>query len=269
MEFKSDESRARKTCRKSRKWGGPCFAMLFVTVVLSSCNRVENDWKQAKDANSSAAYAEFLTSHPKGPHADEAQAAMESLDWDAAKGASSISGYEEYLKKHPTGRFSEGAKTTLQDLQWAEAKRKASVESYKGFLEAHPASPYKGEAIARIAALGLTKADSMSITDGGAGDDLFGAFSARLSPEGGIGSLELSGAKKVFIFRNLPMGAEEAEKLGIKAGAAYLWQENQFLYIRDVDGKLSDKALCAQFGVSTSNSWHRTYWSAPANVKQK
>lgn len=242
---------------------------VLLGATLAGCDRTESDWKKTQAANTSAAYAEFLASHSKGPHVVEAQVAMESLDWNAARGANTIAGYEDFLGKHPTGQYSEGARTMLQDLRWAEAKQTATMESYKNFLGAFPSSPYGSEANARIAALGVTKADSISITDGGMGEFMYGEFAMKLSFTGPMGEPLMAGSKKVFIFRNLPMGADESRKLGIRAGAAYLWQDNQFMYIRDVDSRLSDKALCAQLGVSTNNSWHRTYWSAPANVKQK
>jgi hypothetical protein len=249
-----------------------CHRLLFVLVLLSGCNTTESDWKHAKDANTVAAYSGFLAKHPQGNHVSDANAAIENLDWAMTKDANTVPAYEDFVRKHPAGQFAETAKTALMDVRWADAKRTETTQSYKSFLDLYPSSPYTAEATARIEALSITKADSISITDGGRGDIQYGKFTAKmqLTPIGTLGlSPEMTGSKKVFIFRNLPIPAEEAQKLGIKVGAAYLWQGNVFRFIRNIDLNLSDKALCAQFGVSSGNSWHRTFWSVPGSASQK
>lgn len=112
------------------------------------------------------------------------------------------------------------------------------------------------------------KADSVSITDGGRGDVMYGGFSMSIGSGGGFGNPVMRG-RKVYIFRNLPVSAEKAHALGIKAGAAYFWNGNGFQFLRNVDLSLDDKALCALFGVTTENSWHRTFWSPPASSAKK
>jgi len=109
------------------------------------------------------------------------------------------------------------------------------------------------------AELGKIQASSISITDGGQGEIVYGQFVMNLAEM----NPEMAGPSKVYIFRNLPFGNEEAQSLGVSIGAAYLWRDHKFNYIRDVDLTLKDRALCAQFGVSSSNTWHRTFWTAP------
>lgn len=112
------------------------------------------------------------------------------------------------------------------------------------------------------------KADSVSITDGGRGDVMYGGFEMSIGPGGSFGNPVMRG-KKVYIFRNLPVSADKARALGIKAGAAYFWNGSGFQFLRNVDLSLKDTALCALFGVTTENSWHRTFWSPPSNSRAK
>jgi hypothetical protein len=80
--------------------------LIMTTILLMGCDRTESDWKQAKDANTVAAYANFIAKHPQGPHVDEANAATESLEWNAAEGSGSPDAFLDFYNRHPaTTRF--------------------------------------------------------------------------------------------------------------------------------------------------------------------
>jgi ankyrin repeat protein len=109
------------------------------------------------------------------------------------------------------------------------------------------------------------KANSISITDGGQGEREYGTFSARITPTGGLGDPVMT-PPTIYIFRNLP---QEARRFGVKVGSAYRWNGNAFVYVRAVDLKLDDKALCAQFGIHDDSSWGKTFWTAPNSGARK
>ncbi len=63
----------------------------------------------------------------------------------------------------------------------------------------------------------------------------------------------------IYIIRSIFNDAR-AQELGIKAGAAYLFQEpGTFQFVRDIDVRLTDSELCALFGVEPKRGLHVTY----------
>jgi hypothetical protein len=68
--------------------------------LLTGCNTTESDWKAAKAADTSSAYTGFLARHPNGPHAFEAEAAIENLDWKEASSANTSAAYAAFLARH-------------------------------------------------------------------------------------------------------------------------------------------------------------------------
>ena len=106
---------------------------------------------------------------------------------------------------------------------------------------------------------GKLKADSVIITDGGLGEMAYGAFSASVSPTGGIRTPVVTGRIKVYIFRPIPVDYAPAKSLGVKTGGAYYWVAGRrLIYIRDVDLSHTDQQLCQEFGLITDNNWHFT-----------
>jgi len=85
-------------------------ALISGGMFLAGCNSTESDWKHAKEANVTSAYARFLDRHPQGAHADEAKAAIENLDWKAALLTNNVSGFLTYLRTH-----SESPRLTLSE----------------------------------------------------------------------------------------------------------------------------------------------------------
>ena len=50
------------------------------SLLINGCDRTEKDWQRAKTENTTAAYEGFLSKHPKGPHTDDANAAIDDLE---------------------------------------------------------------------------------------------------------------------------------------------------------------------------------------------
>jgi parvulin-like peptidyl-prolyl isomerase len=84
------------------KLGRASAILLLTTVLLAGCRSAERDWKVAKNANSAAAYADFLARHPSGKHADEAAQALESLDWSRAVSTGNPKAFFDFYRAHPT-----------------------------------------------------------------------------------------------------------------------------------------------------------------------
>lgn len=55
-------------------------ALVIATLLINGCDRTEKDWQRAKTENTTTAYNAFLSKHPKGPHTDDANAALDVLE---------------------------------------------------------------------------------------------------------------------------------------------------------------------------------------------
>jgi serine/threonine protein kinase len=96
--------------------------------------REEQDWQDAREENTVAAYEAYLAAHVTGAHAAEARAALAELkaeaqeertrqsqksdeaDWRMAEQSSTADSYEEYLAYHPHGTHQREAKERLTTL---------------------------------------------------------------------------------------------------------------------------------------------------------
>jgi len=90
-----------------------CGVLLFVVV---GCSRTESDWKQAKESNSAAAYADFIAKHPNSSHVREARDSMDELGWTATKTKNTLDGYNDYLLHHSDGKHVADARDAIQRL---------------------------------------------------------------------------------------------------------------------------------------------------------
>ena len=91
--------------------------LVLTTALLAGCGTTEADWKLAKDANTASGYAEFLSKHPQGPHADEARAAIEELDWSSTRTKNTTADYNKYLQTHSGGKHAAEAKSAIEAIE--------------------------------------------------------------------------------------------------------------------------------------------------------
>jgi len=82
---------------------------------------------------------------------------------------------------------------------------------------------------------------------------ILGQMEFKLGEEMLPGAPEPSGPVKVMIFREIASeNLAAAKELGVKVSGAYIQKEpTKYVYICDVDLKLSDEELAKQFGVET------------------
>jgi hypothetical protein len=118
------------------------FVLTVVALTLAGCNRTEEDWTVAKQANTIAAYKEFLTNYPDGAHAEDARNGIEALDWKDAQTKGTVDAYEGYLKAHASGAHADAAKSGVESLDWEEtgAKGAGAFSAYVDFHRKYPDS---------------------------------------------------------------------------------------------------------------------------------
>lgn len=83
------------------------------------------DWETASRENTIESYGRYLTKHPAGPNADEAQRRINRIQaeaadraaWQQAQSLGNIPGYEAYLSAFPSGAFVMQATAAIEALR--------------------------------------------------------------------------------------------------------------------------------------------------------
>ncbi len=88
------------------------------------------DWDRAARENTVESYQTYLTKHPSGPNAAEAQTRMDRLRasaadtaaWNAARGADTAASYQQYLTSYPQGAYVPQAMAAIEKLKPAAGR---------------------------------------------------------------------------------------------------------------------------------------------------
>jgi hypothetical protein len=123
--------------------------LLFVAPVL----REEFDWRHAVGAESAEALEAYLTVHPVGRHAAQAEEAIADRDWMENRDRATIADLEAYLSRHPHGRYAPEARARLDWAIWSEAEAAGVLGSYRDYLAQVPDGEFAPEARRRVAAI--------------------------------------------------------------------------------------------------------------------
>ena len=155
-----------------------------------------------EQADTAAAYADYLRDFPEGAHAAQARERQAALDQEARRQADEKSWQEalrlgtqvslaDYLRQFPSGAHASEARQRLAALEqqarkeadekaWDEAQRSGSLAAFQDYLRNFPNGAHAAEAHQRIAALTGTKAGTpagaKAITSG---DKKFAASKAK------------------------------------------------------------------------------------------
>ncbi len=90
----------------------------------------KTDWASAARSNSIDSYGKYLTKHPAGEHADEAQKRIDRLQasaadqsaWQQAKAANRADAYQQYLTSFPQGAYVAQAIAAIEHLKPAAGR---------------------------------------------------------------------------------------------------------------------------------------------------
>lgn len=145
------------TCLKP----GRALILAGLLALPAACSSPENDYRTAEQQDTVTAYTDFLTRHPKGPLAEQAQARLDSLaeqrDWTTAEAAGTSAAYRSYLDQHPMGPNADTALERLLDLErrslWVVAEQAGTREALENYLLLYPDSAEAVTARQRLAAL--------------------------------------------------------------------------------------------------------------------
>lgn len=136
-------------------------SLMVIAAALAACSNPEDDFRAAGQADTEAAWREFLSQHPDSPLAGQARLRLDDLreqqDWAAARQSQTPEALRAYLQAHPMGPNADAALEQLLDLErrfiWQSATRTATREAFENFLLQYPDAPEAPEARERITAL--------------------------------------------------------------------------------------------------------------------
>jgi len=134
---------------------------LIVTALLAGCDTREKDWEAARQADSIAAYEEFLEQHPDGEYTDAARERIagirEQNAWDSARDADSVEAYQAFLDEYPDSEHAAQADGRIDDLKraerWAQLRNSTEIAQLEAFARRYRDSDEAAQARERIAQL--------------------------------------------------------------------------------------------------------------------
>ncbi len=110
--------------------------LLAAGLLIGACSRQEAAWRDARQADTDAAYSAYLEDHPAGVHAAEARQRVgelrEQQAWQRALRFDTPESYQRYLAAHPDGRYGDAARGRLAEFLRARAAVEPAAQDAAG-----------------------------------------------------------------------------------------------------------------------------------------
>ena len=126
---------------------------LATSILLTSCNNPERDFKKAEQANTEGAFNEFIKRHADSPLVFQASNHIQELAFAKGKAAASVPEYRSYLTRYPAGRFVAQAQANLENIEFAQALESPAIPTLEALLKRYPASTNGPKAKTKLAEL--------------------------------------------------------------------------------------------------------------------
>lgn len=118
----------------------------------------DQDWHDAKKADSIASYETFLKIHPIGKFSEEANRRLlglkEEHDWVEAKAINNLEAFYNFTQRYPNSKHERQARALIhsieEDKSWQIAQNAETVSKYMDYLQAYKNGRYANEAHKRI-----------------------------------------------------------------------------------------------------------------------
>jgi hypothetical protein len=136
-----------------------CWAALLL--LLTACGSAQNDWNQARTADTVAAYEAFIDKHPNTPQSVQAHQQIAALNdeqaWAQALQANTAESFQSYLQQRPSGLHADQARDRIGSIErmnaWYAASSVGSTDALQDFMQKYPHGPEANQARARLAKL--------------------------------------------------------------------------------------------------------------------
>ena len=141
----------------------------LVLALIAGCNGQEAAWEEAREADTVAAYEEFLEEQPESPQAQVAQQRMRALQrterWRQVSETDSMEAHQQFLSEFPQGPESEQARNRIAELEreqeWERLRGSNDLGALRAFAEQHRGEPLGDQAMQRVEQLqAQTEADA-------------------------------------------------------------------------------------------------------------
>ena len=143
------------------RWLCLAVAACAVAGTLAACSSARQDFQKASEANTVAAYQDFLKQHPNTDLAVQAQSRLNALEddqsWSDAQKANTLEAYQNYIQAHPSGMHSADARDRITGFEradaWKSAQAANTTEAIQAFLKKYPTGQEADQANAQLKVL--------------------------------------------------------------------------------------------------------------------
>ena len=131
---------------------------LIAAVLLSGCDTREQDWEAATQADSIAAYEEFLDQHPDGQYTASARERIaeirEKNAWDSARDTGTVDAYQAFVEEYPDSEHAAQAAARIEEMErssrWSQLRGSTEIAALEAFVRRYPDSDEAAQARERI-----------------------------------------------------------------------------------------------------------------------
>jgi cell division septation protein DedD len=104
-----------------------------VTLGITGCSHVGDDWKAAQAADTTEAYQDFLRQHPDSEFGVPAQERIKQLaedrDWQQASKTDTLDAYQQFVATHADGKWAQEARVRIENFQLTASGSSPSATS--------------------------------------------------------------------------------------------------------------------------------------------
>lgn len=134
---------------------------LVAAGILVACSSQQDDWKQAQQKNTVAAYQQFIHNYPNSQHDDAARQRIAQIKsnqaWQQARQTNTAAAYQSYGQQYPDSPHSQQARQRAADLQrqaeWSRIRDSNDITELQSFANRYPQSDEARQAQHRISQL--------------------------------------------------------------------------------------------------------------------
>ena len=131
---------------------------LIAAALLSGCDTREQDWEAATQADSIAAYEEFLDQHPDGQYTASARERIaeirEKNAWDSARDTGTVDAYQAFVEEYPDSEHAAQATARIDEMErnsrWSQLRDSTEIAALEAFVRRYPDSDEAAQARERI-----------------------------------------------------------------------------------------------------------------------
>jgi len=132
--------------------------LLIAVALIAGCDTRQQDWEEARQADSLSAYQEFLEQYPDGEHADTARQRIAEIReqdaWETAHERDTREAYQAFVDEYPESTHAAQASSRINELEraasWSRLQDSRDISELETFVRRYPDSEEANVARERI-----------------------------------------------------------------------------------------------------------------------